>query len=573
MPPFSPAAGPPGPGPRRLAGQPSADSPADPPGLDPAAVRERFRKARERRSGWEGLWQECYDFALPQRGGVLEREAPGGRRTDRLFDGTAPDAVDQLAASLLAHLTPPWSRWIGFVPGPDLPEREHDAVGPALEAAAEVLHGHLDRSNFAVEVHQCFLDLVVGGTASLLVEEAPPGEPSAFRFTAVPLPDAVLEEGPDGRLDVAFRRTEATRDQLERRFPGLVLPDRLARDTERDPRRTIALVEAVLPEPPRSGSAYRWMVLFEDGDADEPPVARGRFAHAPFVNFRWLKAPGEIYGRSPVMKALPDIKTANKVVELVLKNASIAVTGIWQADDDGVLNPAAVKLTPGTIIPKAVGSAGLTPLEAPGKFDVSQLVLEDMRARIRHALLADQLAQIHAPRMTATEVLERAGQMARLLGATYGRLQTELVVPLVRRCLDILTRRGEIDALPLDGRLVDLQHRSPLAQSQGQRDAQGTLAWLQTALALGPEAAAAVDAAAAARWLGERFGVPAELMRAPPDPTAPPAALDPSLAPIGDPAATWVDAALPAETALTVAPPAAAPVRPAASPAAGGGHG
>ena len=58
------------------------------------------------------------------------------------------------------------------------------------------------------------------------------------------------------------------------------------------------------------------------------------------------------------MKALPDIRTANKVVELVLKNASIAVTGIWQADDDGVLNPGTVRLVPGTIIPKAPGSAG-----------------------------------------------------------------------------------------------------------------------------------------------------------------------------------------------------------------------
>src|SRR3546814_6808214 len=65
------------------------------------------------------------------------------------------------------------------------------------------------------------------------------------------------------------------------------------------------------------------------------------------------------------MKALPDIKTANKVVELILKNASIAVTGIWQADDDGVLNPATVRLVPGAIIPKAQGSAGLTPLAAP----------------------------------------------------------------------------------------------------------------------------------------------------------------------------------------------------------------
>jgi len=135
------------------------------------------------------------------------------------------------------------------------------------------------------------------------------------------------------------------------------------------------------------------------------------------------------------------------VVELVLKNASIAVTGIWQADDDGVLNPATIKLVPGAIIPKAVGSAGLTPLEAPGRFDVSQLVLDDLRAAIRKALLADKLGQINAPRMTATEVLERAAEMARVLGATFGRLQSELLSPLISRTIAILARRGEIPPL------------------------------------------------------------------------------------------------------------------------------
>jgi hypothetical protein len=43
-------------------------------------------------------------------------------------------------------------------------------------------------------------------------------------------------------------------------------------------------------------------------------LAEGKFEYSPFISFRWLKSPGEIYGRSPVMKALPDIKTANKVV-------------------------------------------------------------------------------------------------------------------------------------------------------------------------------------------------------------------------------------------------------------------
>ena len=50
-----------------------------------------------------------------------------------------------------------------------------------------------------------------------------------------------------------------------------------------------------------------------------------------------------------------------------------------------MLNPATVRLVPGAIIPKAPGSAGLTPLAAPGNFDISQLVLDDLRARIRAA--------------------------------------------------------------------------------------------------------------------------------------------------------------------------------------------
>ena len=269
--------------------------------------------------------------------------------------------------------------------------------------------------------------------------------------------------------------------------------------------------------PERGGYTYLAMAesdISSRGQDDEV-LAEGKFSSPPFINFRWLKAPGEVYGRSPVMKALPDIKTANKVVELVLKNASIAVTGIWQADDDGVINPATIKLVPGTIIPKAVGSAGLTPLETPGRFDVSELVLDQLRDRIRKALFVDQLGQVNGPRMTATEVLERAAQMARVLGATYGRLQSELLSPLVARARGILARRGEIPDFPLDNRMVVLEYKSPQARYQAQQDVQNTLVWLDSVRALGPEALAAVDQAAAARWLGRTLGVPGELIREP----------------------------------------------------------
>jgi Bacteriophage head to tail connecting protein len=483
--------------------------------LSPKSLQSRYQKVRERRATWESLWQECYDFALPTRDSAVRGASAGARRWDKIFDGTAPDAVDQLAASLMAQLTPPWARWFGFTAGPDVGAEERPSLAAELERATGIMQSHFDRSNFAVEMHQCYLDLVTAGTACLLFEEAAPGESSAFRFTAVPLAQAVLEEGPSGKLDVTFRRNEYTIPQLTARFPKARGIEQLAARSVDDADARIPVIEAVVPE--RNGYAYLAMAEpgLSGGGHDIDVLAEGRFSSPPFINFRWLKAPGEVYGRSPVMKALPDIKTANKVVELVLKNASIAVTGIWQADDDGVINPATIKLVPGTIIPKAVGSAGLTPLETPGRFDVSELVLDQLRDRIRKALFVDQLGQVNGPRMTATEVLERAAQMARVLGATYGRLQSELLSPLVTRARGILARRGEIANLPLDNRTVVLEYKSPQARYQAQQDVQNTLVWLDSVRALGPDALAAVDQAAAARWLGRSLGVPGELIREP----------------------------------------------------------
>ncbi|MCE2510387.1 MAG: head-tail connector protein [Alphaproteobacteria bacterium] len=480
-------------------------------------IYTRYRQACARRSLWESHWQEAYDYALPQRDAFTRAPRPGEKKTDKLFDGTAPDAVDQLAASLLAQLTPPWARWFGLTAGTDIFEEEEAAIAGLLDQTAETLQSHLDRSNFAVEMHQGFLDLVTGGTACLLFEEAAPGAPSAFRFTAVPLSQAVLDEGPTGELDTTYRRSTLDADAIRVRFPKAPLPEWVKSEGTPDSPRRFTVIEAVVPD----GVRYTYHALLENEQAATAKpwvLASGDFDSSPFLNFRWLKAPGEIYGRSPVMKALPDIKTANKVVELVLKNATIAVTGIWQADDDGVLNPANIKLVPGTIIPKAVGSSGLTPLEAPGRFDVSQIVLDDLRSRIRKALLVDQLGQADGPRMTATEVLERAAEMTRILGATYGRLQSELLTPLVSRGLQILRRRGEIPDIFLDGRLVDLQYRSPLAQSQVQKDVQLTLTWLNAAASFGPEGTAAVDLPAAVRWMGRKLGVPNQLIRE--EPTA-----------------------------------------------------
>ena len=140
-----------------------------------SALLAAWRRAVARRAPWEGLWRDCFDHCLPGR---------PGQGAVPIYDGTGADAAEQLAASLLSELTPPWGSWFGFVPARPLPDGpEATRAAAALEDSARQMAHEMDRANFAVEMHQAFLDLVIAGTALLQVEENAPGEPAALRMT------------------------------------------------------------------------------------------------------------------------------------------------------------------------------------------------------------------------------------------------------------------------------------------------------------------------------------------------------------------------------------------------------
>ncbi len=468
------------------------------------AIIARYTAAQESRRSWEALWRDCYDYTLPAYGAFGGVSSRPDRKGERLFDGTAPDAVDQLASTLLGHLIPLQGPWFNLRPGPDVPADETDDLAQRLGQVSDSVAQHLRRSNIQVELHQCLLDLVIGGTACLLLEEAAIGSETALRFTAIPLSDCTLADSGSGQLDTLYRPLNLTGDQIAARY-GAAAMAVLAEHGKTNGTDTHMVLEAVEPRP--QGGVIVSVIATDV--AGGVILQERTLGQSPLIAMRWMKSPGEDYGRSPVMKALPDIKTANRVVELTLKNASIAVAGIWQADDDGILNPANISLSPGTIIPKAVGSKGLTPLEMPSKFDVSQLVLEDLRKRIRHALLVDRLPQANARAMTATEVMERVAEMALVLSGAYARLQTELLYPLLHQAFAILVRRGEIPDLPLDSRLLILDIVSPLVRAAAQRDAQNIMEWLQFVQRLGPVAAQSLNVTEIIKTLGQVMGVPA----------------------------------------------------------------
>jgi len=394
-------------------------------------LQKMYNKALDMRAPWMKRWDEARRYTVPTTDAEVAT----------LFDGTASDAVDNLAASIYTLLTPPESLWINLV-------RESD-MSPDPEIATQMLRAHLNDSNFYTTIHQCYMDLCIYGTTCLFMAENPVCATSAFTFTAIPITDIAILP------NAVFHTTTMTLTDVLTTYPTWTPTDTIRKKIKSDPDTPVRLVQSLV------GSDFvAWLDV--DGDIENNIVATGTFETNPYLIFRWNVCSGEQYGRSPVLRALPDIKTANKVVELVLKNATIAVSGIWQADDDGVINLQNINLTPGSIIPKAVGSSGLTPLASGADFDVSQLILSDLRDRIRHTLLADRLGLLSDKEMTATEVLARNADMMRVLGATYGRLLHEFIRPLCERGLQILSRRGLIEPISLHSD-AELKYLAPIA--------------------------------------------------------------------------------------------------------------
>jgi len=93
---------------------------------------------------------------------------------------------------------------------------------------------------------------------------------------------------------------------------------------------------------------------------------------------------------------------------------------------------------------------------------------EQRRAAIRDAFYVNQLMMQSGPQMTATEVVQRNEEKMRLLGPVLGRLQSELLRPMIDRVFAILLRNKMFRPAPdfLAGQDIQIEYVSPLAKAQ-----------------------------------------------------------------------------------------------------------
>lgn len=473
-------------------------------------IIKRQSVAQTKKDEFQQLYQDAYEFALPQRQlyGIWEGGSTGSKKMQRVFDSTAINSTQRFANRLQSVVFPPQRKWCRLEPGLDIPFDRKPQAQAILDLYNDKMFALLRQSNFDIAMGEFLLDLAVG-TACMMVQ--PGDDVSPINFIPVPLFLVSYEEGANGQVDNVYRKMRIKGESIVRQWPDAELSDDLKRRIADKPTEDIELLEATISDHRRGDYCYHVI----DKHTQTEVVYR-RMKTSPWVVSRYMKVAGEIYGRGPLMTALPDIKTLNKTIELLLKNASLAVSGVYTAADDGVLNPNTVKIVPGGIIPVARNGGpqgpSLQALPRSGDFNVSQLVINDLRSNVKRILLDESLPPENMSARSATEIVERMKELSQNLGSAFGRLINETMIPIVTKILEVMDDRGMID-LPLrvNGLEVKVTAQSPLANAQAMDEVNAALQFAQMSAQMGAEGTVAVKYGDMIDYLGEKLGVPAAL--------------------------------------------------------------
>ncbi len=429
-------------------------------------IMARFDRLKTGRQNWETHWQEVADYMQPRKADVTKTRSKGDKRTEQIFDSSPIQAVELLAASLHGMLTNPSTPWFSL----RYKDEGLDADDEAklwLEGVTETMYTAFNRSNFQQEIFELYHDLITFGTAAMFIEE---DQNDLLKFSTRHINEIYVTENDKGRIDTVYRRFKITLRAAAQQFGG-GLSEEAKRKVDKDPFDEIDILHAVYPRqdfnPAKKDKQNMEFesVYLEYKNGNELSV--GGFVEFPFVVPRYLKASHEIYGRSPAMTALPDVKMLNEMSKTTIKAAQKQVDPPLLVPDDGFLLP--VRTVPGGLNFYRSGTRDrIEPLNIGANNPLGLNMEEQRRNAIREVFYVNQLMLQQGPQMTATEVIQRNEEKMRLLGPVLGRLQSELLKPMIDRCFAILLRNNQFAQAPefLSGQDIEIEYVSPLAKAQ-----------------------------------------------------------------------------------------------------------
>jgi Bacteriophage head to tail connecting protein len=480
---------------------------------DAALLLKRRGHAEVRKNLWRSTYRDAYQFAMPARE-TFTWHTEGQQKNRLLYDSTLQEATYTAANTLTALLFPPWMQWAELAPGGGITKKyldEHPEVCEGLQQATETFFSFLNASNFGTVISEAALDLQVG-TCALSFDEGPLDDP--FIFEAIPLSAIEIEAGPKGSIETTWQLREPHARNLVRMYDGmqlLDLPESTQKTIKEDPEKKLRIVQGEIYDPETkkyygvaidfTGPTIIWRYDF--GDSNPTIVARAS------------KVAGETYGRGRVLLALSDARTLDRMQEFVLTQAALQVAPPMTGVSDGVLNPYTASLTPNTIIPvasNADNSPSLRPLEIGANFNITEQMMKDLRERVRRTLLGPKPSE--GPVKSATEISVADRNRLWAMNGEYNRIMAELLAKIINRGVFILSKKGFMPKLKINGRQVAVKYTSPFAKTQNADDIMALQSTFQTLAPLGPDALhMGLVTEEIPAWVARKNGLPESLIQ------------------------------------------------------------
>lgn len=489
--------------------------------VDHSEICWRADEAHKRRKPWEPILREAYEMACPWRNPYAnEDKNEATPPLNHLFDSTMLTSNFRATNRLLLDLTPPDQMWMDIKPGAalemQLTKEQVAELSKKLGQSQRIIAMPFRGEMFINNMWELLLDARTAALGVMLVLENPKSDVEPVSFQAVPQNEVVVEDGPDGNEIGIYRtRKKFKVVHIKTMWNDAKLPDSLAKlKQEEKLKKEVTLTEATFLH----DGKWVYRVYYREDKADPFMMVERVYDTNPWILFRWARMPGSEYGPSPVMMMMPDGRTANKVMEFLLKNAALALAGMYLVRDDGVLNPDNVQITPGGMIPVASTGgnlgASMVPLDTGRQFNLGQVILEDLHQKIRRGLQDNGLPDPSEGVRSPTEIMERMRELTQDIGGANGRLNSALV-KLVRRVVDILSKRGYIPSMSIDNFTLRVQINSPLARAQQLQEVETVVKWIEICKAIGGEQMTMMVAKLEEIlvWIAGNLGVPAELVR------------------------------------------------------------
>lgn len=439
-----------------------------PPDITVQSFNMRFDRAFAVQRTWQSILSDAYEFFIPQQNvWRFQNLSPGQRRDSRIMDGLPEDAMNEGANKVKASITPDWREWALLKGGFELPEdvRENKDLQEQLQEITKTLFSHINQSNFSIQIGEAYKDWLIG-TGAVEVRENTDLEGSVLVFTTQNQQLIAYEEGPFGNIENEYKNRRVAARNAEGTYPGGDFSQTIREAMKSAPTKEFDFREGFI----KTKIGYFLIVL--EASTDQAVWSEFQGMTNPIAVFRYAVMADEIRGRGPALSALPDSRTLNKIQEFALQKMALELSGMYTATDDGVFNANTITIAPGIVIPvqsNATTNPTLARLDTGADLQLSFFELDRMSQAIRKALFND-LRDPTGPVRSATEIVIESRELAAKIGSAFGRIQTEGLIPLLNRSLEILQRRGIIPKLIIDGRQITVQFTSPLAKAQDTED-------------------------------------------------------------------------------------------------------